>query len=70
MSSPGDVQTKDNFRLADQPASHDLDSALVEVAEKLEFAEFLPLERIKAGITEIVLGILVFGAVIVVCGVR
>ena len=48
-----------------------LDRALVEAAEEIEFEwpEFLPMERIKAGIAEIALvilaiGILVFAAVI------
>jgi hypothetical protein len=77
MSSQGDVEKKDNFPPPDSPASYDLDRALVEAAEEIEFdwPEFLPMERIKAGITEIALGILalgilVFAAVIALGGFR
>ena len=52
MSSPGDLEKKDNFPPADQPASHDLDRALAEAAEEMDFEwpEFLPVEyRINRG---------------------
>ena len=43
MSSPGDLEKKDNFPPADPPASHDLDRALAEAAEEMDFEwpEFL-----------------------------
>jgi hypothetical protein len=46
----------------DSPAPYDLDRALVEAAEEMEFdlPEYLPVERIKAGITEIAVGFLLF----------
>ena len=46
MSSPGDLEKKDNFPPADQPASHDLNGALAEAAEEMDFEwpEFLPVE--------------------------
>ena len=47
---PGDLEKKDNFPLPDQPASHDLDRALAEAAEEMDFEwpEFLAVEyRIK-----------------------
>src|SRR5690349_16744088 len=37
MSSPGDFDEKDNFPPADQPASHDLNRALAEAAEGMDF---------------------------------
>jgi hypothetical protein len=42
---------------------------LVEVSQEMKFdwPEFLPVERIKAGITEIALGMLVFTALVVFC---
>jgi hypothetical protein len=42
---------------------------LVEVPEKKEFdsPDFLPVERIKAGITEIFLGLIAFAAVLAFC---
>jgi len=45
------------------------DRELVEVPEKIEFdsPDFLPVERIKAGITEIFLGLIAFAAVIAFC---
>ena len=72
MSSPADLEKKDNFPPADQPAWHDVDRALAEAAEEMDFdwPEFLPVERIKAGITEIALGILVFAILIALCGLR
>jgi len=45
-------------RIKDSVASSDLDRALVEAAEELDFdwPEFLPAERVIRGITEIALG--------------
>ena len=46
MSSPGDLEKKDNFPPADQPASHDPNRALAETAEEMDFEwpEFLLVE--------------------------
>jgi hypothetical protein len=48
------------------------DGEVVEVREKIEFdmPDFLPAERIKAGITEIFLGLIAFAAVIAFCWSR
>ena len=45
-------------RIKDSAISSDLDRALVEAAEELDFdwPEFLPTERVVRGITEIALG--------------
>jgi hypothetical protein len=47
----------------------DLDRALVEAAEQMKFdwPEFLPVERVKAGISEIALGFLLFAALVAFC---
>jgi hypothetical protein len=44
-----------------------LDRELVDVSEEMKFdwPEFLPVERIKAGITEIALALIVFAALVV-----
>ena len=51
---------------ADSQPSCDLDSALFEVAEEMEFdwPEFLPAERIKTGLSEIALGLILFAALL------
>jgi len=45
------------------------DGELVELPEKIEFdsPNFLPMERIKAGITEIFLGLVAFAAIVAFC---
>ena len=45
------------------------DPELVAVSEELKFhwPELLPVERIRAGITEIAFGLIVFGALVVFC---
>jgi len=45
------------------------DGELVEVPEKIEFnpPDFLPVERIKAGIMEIFLGLVAFAAIVAFC---
>jgi hypothetical protein len=45
------------------------DGELVEVPKKIDFdsPDFAPVERIKAGITEIFLGLIAFAAVIAFC---
>ena len=65
MSLLPNVEEKD--QPADSQASHDLDVVLFQIAEgmKFDWPEFLPVERIKAGITEIALGLIVFAALVV-----
>ena len=50
-------------------SAHALDRGLVELSEEIQFdwPEFLPVERIKAGITEIAVGLIVFAALIAFC---
>jgi len=45
------------------------DGELVEVPEKTKFdsPDFLPMQRIKAGITEIFLGLIAFAAIVAFC---
>ena len=66
MSLLLNVEKEESFPRPDSLAIYDLDRALVEAAEEIEFdwPEFLPVERIKAGITEIALGFLLFAALI------
>ena len=49
--------------------AHTLNPGFVAVSEELKFhwPEFLPVERIRAGMTEIALGVIVFGALVVFC---
>jgi len=56
--SPLNLEKKDFSQPAHRSPSNYLGSALVEAAEKLEFAwhDCLPVKRIKAGITEMTLG--------------
>jgi hypothetical protein len=53
----------------DSPTPYDLDRALVEAVEEMKFdwSEFPPMERIKAGIMEIALGLLLFAALVAFC---
>ena len=46
-----------------------LDREFVDICEEMKFdwPEFLPVERIKAGITEIALGLIVFATLVVFC---
>jgi len=62
MSLLLNVEKEESFPRPDSLADYDLDRALVEAAEEMEFdwPEFLPAERIRAGITEIALGFLLF----------
>jgi len=50
-------------------SAHSLDRELIEVSEELKFdwPRFLPVERIKAGITEIAVGLIVFAALVAFC---
>jgi hypothetical protein len=54
------AEKKYSLSPADSAGPHDLERALAEAAEEMDFdcPEFLPVERIKDGITEIVLGFL------------
>jgi len=45
-----------------------LEGELVEVSEiRFDWPQFLPVERIKAGLTEIALGLTMFAALVVFC---
>jgi hypothetical protein len=45
-----------------------LDGELFEVSEiRFDWPQFLPVERIKAGLTEIALGLTMFAALVVFC---
>ena len=63
-------EKKDSLSPPHSLASDDLDRALVEAAQEIEFdwSEFLPAERIKAGIMEIALGFLLFAGLVASCG--
>lgn len=54
-------------RMKDSAAPSDLERALVEAAEELDFdwPEFLPAERVVRGITEIALGFALVGGIAV-----
>jgi hypothetical protein len=60
------AEKKESLLLADSPAPHDLDRALAEAAKEMDFdwPEFLPVKRIKAGITVIVLGFLLLAGLV------
>ena len=64
------AEKKDSLSPADSAAPNDLDRALAEAAEEMDFdwPEFLPMERIKAGITEIALGFLLLAGLVAFCG--
>jgi hypothetical protein len=49
-------------------SAHVLDGGLVEASEiSFDSRQFLPVERIKAGITRIALGLIMFAALVVFC---
>ena len=50
-------------------SAHTWDREFVKISKEMKFdwPEFLPVERIKAGITEIALGLMVFAALVVFC---
>jgi hypothetical protein len=50
-------------------SAHAVDREFVDISEEMKFdwPDFLPVERIKAGITEIALGLIVFAAFVVSC---
>ena len=66
------AEKKDSLLRPDSPAPNDLDRALVEIAEEVQFdwPEFLPVGRIEAGITEIALTFLFLAGLFASCGFR
>jgi hypothetical protein len=50
-------------------SANTLNRDFVDISEEVKFdwPEFLPVERIKAGITEIALGLIVFAALVMFC---
>lgn len=50
-------------------SAHTSDREFVKISEEMKFdwPEFLPVERIKAGITEIALGLIMFAALVMFC---
>ena len=69
MSLLLNAEREESFPGPDSLATHDLDRALVEAAEEIEidWPESLPVERIKAGVTEIALGFLLFAGLLAMC---
>ena len=52
----------------EENSAYVLHETLVEASEKTrDWPQFLPIERIKTGITEIALGLLVFAALVALC---
>ena len=70
MSMLVNAEKTDGLSLADSPVPHDLEMALAEAAEEMDFdwPEFLPVELIKAGSTEIALGCLLLAGLVAFCG--
>jgi len=68
MSLLLNVEKEESFPRPELLANYDLDRTLVEAAEEIEFdwPEFLPAERIKAGIMEIALGFVLFAALVAI----
>ena len=68
-SSLLNAEREESLPRPDPVATHDLDRALVEAAEEIEidWPESLPVERIKAGLTEIALALLLFAGVLALC---
>jgi hypothetical protein len=69
MSLLLNAEKEESFSRPDSFATYDLDRALVEAAEEMEidWPESIPVERIKAGITEIALGFLLFAGLVAFC---
>jgi hypothetical protein len=69
MSLLLNAEREESFPRPDSHATHDLDRALVEAAEEIEidWPESLPVERIKAGVTEIALGFLLLAGLLAMC---
>ena len=52
----------------EENSAHALDRTLIEASEKTrDWTQFLPIERIKMGLTEIALGLLVFVTLVDFC---
>jgi hypothetical protein len=52
----------------EENSAHTLDRTLIEASEKTrDWTQFLPIERIKTGLTEIALGLLVFVTLVAFC---
>jgi hypothetical protein len=52
----------------EENSAHALDRTLIEASEKTrDWTQFLPIERIKMGLTEIALGLLVFVTLVAFC---
>ena len=52
----------------EENSAHALDGELFEVSEiRFDWPQFLPVERIKAGLTEIALGFTMFAALVAFC---
>jgi hypothetical protein len=52
----------------EENSAHALDRTLIEASEKTrDWTQFLPIERIKTGLTEIALGLLVFVTLVAFC---
>jgi len=52
----------------EENSAHALDRTLIEASEKTrDWTQFLPIERIKRGLTEIALGLLVFVTLVAFC---
>jgi hypothetical protein len=53
----------------EKSSGHALDGELVEVSEEIKFdwPEFLPVKRIKTGLTEVALGLTMFAGLVAFC---
>jgi len=52
----------------EENSAHALDRTLIEASEKTgDWTQFLPIERIKMGLTEIALGLLMFVTLVAFC---
>ena len=57
-----------NEKAMEENSAHTLDRTLIEASEKTrDWTQFLPIERIKTGLTEIALGLLVFVTLVAFC---
>jgi hypothetical protein len=57
-----------NGKAMEENSAYALDRTLIEASEKTrDWTQFLPIERIKMGLTEIALGLLVFVTLVAFC---